>query len=91
MTYHHHNWSKKALDGLLSRICHDCNEFEIEVEVAELRAEVERLRHERRMFRRRIAECLPWVGRTPYPNTRHFDEMIACRDLAKDTLDEVPE
>ena len=53
--------------------------------------EVDKLRDERRMFRRRIAECLPWVGCTPYPNTSHFNEMIACRDLAKDTLDEVPE
>ena len=56
-----------------------------------LRSEVDKLRYERRMFRRRIAECLPWVGCTPYPNTSHFNEMIACRDLAKDTLDEVPE
>ena len=56
-----------------------------------LRSEVDKLRHERRMFRRRIAECLPWVGRTPYPNTPGFSEMIACRDLAKNTLDEVPE
>lgn len=60
-------------------------------ENTKLRSEVERLRHERRMFRRRLVECLPWVGCTPYPNTSHFNEMIACRDLAKDTLDEVPE
>jgi len=52
---------------------------------------VDLLRDERRMFRRRIAECLPWVGCTPYPNTPGFSEMIACRDLAKDTLEEVPE
>jgi hypothetical protein len=56
-----------------------------------VRAEVERLRYERRMFRRRIAECLPWVGKIPYPNTPGFSEMIACRDLAKDALEEVPE
>jgi len=64
---------------------------EAQAENTKLRAEVERLRYERAMFRRRIAECLPWVGRVPYPNTDHFNEMIACRDLAKDTLDEVPE
>jgi DNA repair exonuclease SbcCD ATPase subunit len=64
---------------------------EVEDQRNALRSEVDKLRHERRMFRRRIAECLPWVGCTPYPNTRHFDEMIACRDLAKDTLEEVPE
>jgi hypothetical protein len=88
MTCRHNNWSEETHDGALSRICHDCNEFEIEVEVAELRAEVERLRHERRMFRRRLVECLPWVGVSPF---RRFDEMLATRDLAKDTLDEVPE
>lgn len=56
-----------------------------------LREENDQLRYERRMFRRRIAECLPWVGCAPYPNTPGFTEMIACRDLAQDTLDEVPE
>jgi uncharacterized protein YqgV (UPF0045/DUF77 family) len=64
---------------------------EVENERNALRSEVDKLRHERRMFRRRIAECLPWVGCTPYPNTPGFNEMIACRDLAKDTLEEVPE
>ncbi len=56
-----------------------------------VRAEVERLRHERRMFRRLLAECIPWVGVMPYPNTPRFSEMIAVRDLAIDTLEEVPE
>jgi cell division protein FtsB len=60
-------------------------------ENTKLRAEVDLLRYERRMFRRRIAECLPWVGRVPYPNTPGFNEMIACRDLAERTLEEVPE
>jgi len=64
---------------------------EVEDQRNALRSEVDKLRYERRMFRRRIEECLPWVGCTPYPNTSHFNEMIACRDLAKDTLDEVPE
>jgi hypothetical protein len=64
---------------------------EVEDQRNALRSEVDKLRYERRMFRRRIAECLPWVGCTPYPNTPGFNEMIACRDLAKDTLDEVPE
>jgi hypothetical protein len=60
-------------------------------ENTKLRAEVDLLRYERRMFRRRIAECLPWVGRVPYPNTPGFNEMIACRDLAERTLEEVKE
>jgi hypothetical protein len=72
----------KSLEGLLVDAANERDA---------LRAEVERLRYERRMFRRRIAECLPWVGRVPYPNTGHFSEMIACRNIAQQTLDEVPE
>ena len=53
--------------------------------------EVDKLRAERRQLRRRLVECLAWVGRTPYPNTAAFNEMIAVRDLADDTLKEVPE
>lgn len=68
-----------------------CDACDLLAEVDALLAEVERLRHERRMFRRRISECLPWVGCTPYPGTPGFSEMIACRDLARDTLEEVPE
>lgn len=60
-------------------------------EVERLRAEVERLRHERRMFRRRLAECIPWVGVVPYPNTKGSNEMVAVRDLAIDTLEDVSE
>lgn len=65
---------------------HDCGE-----EAAKLYEEVVALRDERRQLRRRLVECLPWVGRVPYPNTPGFSEMIACRDLAKDTLEEVKE
>lgn len=86
-----HQWSAEPHEGLGSHYCYNCNEWEIEVEVESLRAEVERLRDERRMFRRRLVECLPWVGCTPYPNTPGFSEMIACRDLANDTLAEVKE
>jgi len=68
-----------------------CDACDLLAEVDKLRAEVERLRYERRMFRRRLAECLPWVAFIPYPSTREFSEMIACRDLAMDTLAEVPE
>lgn len=52
---------------------------------------VDSLRAERRQLRRRLVECLPWVGCTPYPNTPGFSEMIAVRDLANDTLAEVKE
>jgi hypothetical protein len=62
-----------------------------ESEAAKMREKVDLLRYERRMFRRRIEECLPWVGKIPYPNTPGFTEMIACRDLAERTLEEVPE
>lgn len=78
------------IDGVW-RECGVCERDKARAEVERLRAEVDRLRYERRMFRRRIKECLPWVGCTPYPNTPGFSEMIACRDLAKDTLEEVPE
>ena len=64
---------------------------EVEDQRNTLRSEVDKLRHERRQLRRRLVECHPWVGRTPYLNTPGFYEMIACRDLAKDTLDEVKE
>jgi hypothetical protein len=78
---------RRELEAALAKAARERDELKTRLD----HAEAERLRHERRMFRRRLVECLPWVGCTPYPNTRHFDEMIACRDLAKDTLDEVPE
>jgi len=52
--------------------------------------EVDKLRAERRQLRRRLVECRPWVGVCPLEPAR-INEMIACRDLAKDTLEEVPE
>jgi phage shock protein A len=62
----------------------------------EARGEVERLRRERnkliserRQLRARLVECRPWVGVLPYPGTPEFNEMIAIRDLADDTLEEV--
>ena len=72
----------ESLDGCVERLG---------AENAKLRAEVDRLRAERRQLRARLVECLPWVGKTPFPNTPAFSEMLACRDLAKDTLEEVPE
>ena len=83
-----HQWSEKTHDGLLSRICHDCNLFEIEVEVEELRAEVERLRAEVEMLRARLVECRPWVGVCPIEPAR-INEVCLVRDLADDTLAEV--
>jgi hypothetical protein len=44
---------------------------------------------ERRQLRARLVECRAWAGRCPYPNTPPFDELMAIRDLADDTLEEV--
>ena len=49
------------------------------------------LKAERRQLRRRLVECRPWVGVCPFPNHPGFDEMLAIRDLADDTLAEVKE
>ena len=51
----------------------------------------EQLRSDRRQLRRRLVECRPWVGVCPFPNQPGFDEMLAIRDLADDTLEEVKE
>jgi hypothetical protein len=51
---------------------------------------VQLMRDERRQLRARLVECRPWVGVLPYPNTPGFSEMIAIRDIADDTLAEVP-
>ena len=97
------NWSAEPHEGLGSHYCHNCNEWEIEVnydralaEVDRLKAEVDRLKaerdkliNERRQLRARLVECRPWVGVCPYPNTPGFTEMIAIRDIADDTLEEV--
>ena len=53
------------------------------------REEIDKLRAERRQLRARLVECRPWVGVCPFPNTPGFSEMIAIRDLADDTLEEV--
>jgi len=52
--------------------------------------EVDKLRAERRQLRRRLVECRPWVGVCPLEPAR-INEVGLIRDLAKDTLDEVPE
>ena len=72
----------ESLNGCVARL---------EAALYEARDEAAKLRAERRQLRRRLVECRPWVGRVPYPNTPGFSEMIACRDLADDTLKEVPE
>ena len=51
--------------------------------------EIDKLRAERRQLRARLVECRPWVGVCPFPNTAGFSEMLAVRDLADDTLEEV--
>jgi hypothetical protein len=63
----------------------------LESALYEARDEAARLRAERRQLRRRLVECRPWVGVCPFPNQPGFDEMIAVRDLADDTLEEVKE
>lgn len=57
---------------------------------ADARAQFDRLTHERRMFRRRLVECHPWVGVCPLAADR-IQEVCAVRDLADDALKEVPE
>lgn len=54
-----------------------------------LREEVAKLRDERRQLRARLVECRPWVGVCPFPNHPGFNDMLAIRDLADDTLEEV--
>ena len=49
------------------------------------------LKYERRQLRRRLVECRAWVGVCPFPNQPGFDEMLAIRGLADDTLAEVKE
>lgn len=53
------------------------------------RDEIDNLRAERRQLRARLVECRSWVGVCPYPNTPGFTEMMAIRDIADDTLEEV--
>ena len=84
-----HNWSAEPHEGLGSHYCHICNEWEIEVNYDRALAEVERLLNERRQLRARLVECRPWVGVCPFPNQPGFSEMLAIRDLADDTLNEV--
>jgi chromosome segregation ATPase len=50
---------------------------------------IDKLVNERRQLRARLVECRPWVGVCPFPNHPGFSEMIAIRDLADDTLEEV--
>jgi chromosome segregation ATPase len=51
---------------------------------------VDRLRAERRQLRRRLLECRSWVGVCPLEPAR-INEMCLIRDLADDTLNEVPD
>ena len=54
-----------------------------------LAQKIQVLLDERRQLRARLVECRPWVGVCPFPNQPGFDEMLAIRDLADDTLKEV--
>jgi hypothetical protein len=63
----------------------------LEAALYESRDDAAKLRAERRQLRRRLVECRPWVGACPYPNTPAFDEVMAIRGLADDTIAEVKE
>lgn len=63
---------------------------QLRAELEEERAKGDRLAYERRMFRRRLVECRPWVGVCPLA-ADGIQEMCAVRDLADDALTEVPE
>lgn len=54
-----------------------------------LEQKIQVLIDERRQLRARLVECRPWVGACPYPNTPGFNEVMAIRELADDTLEEV--
>jgi len=61
-----------------------------EQELSEAKRVVDRLRAERRQLRRRLLECRSWVGVCPLEPAR-INEMCLIRDLADDTLNEVPD
>lgn len=50
---------------------------------------VQRLRDERAVLRARLVDCRPWVGVCPWPGTPTWSEVIAQRELADDTLEEI--
>lgn len=54
-----------------------------------LEQKIQVLTDERRQLRARLVECRAWVGVCPFPNQPGFSEMLAIRDLADDTLEEV--
>lgn len=83
-----------SLNECLERAWRERDEARVDVERLrherrQLRALAEQLRRERRQLRARLVECRPWVGACPYPNTPGFNEVMAIRGLADDTLEEV--
>ncbi len=56
--------------------------------VVEQAKRIEKLRASAEMYRARLKEVMAWVGRTPYPNTKYFTEMILVKELAEDALEE---
>lgn len=54
-----------------------------------LEQKIQVLTGERRQLRARLVECRAWAGCCLYPNTPKFDELMAIRALADDTLEEV--
>jgi hypothetical protein len=78
--------STKQLAVAAIRLWHEWRDLALELD-----AEVERLRADRRQLRARLVECRQYIGFVPWPNTKGMTEMLAIRDLADDTLDEVRE
>jgi hypothetical protein len=50
---------------------------------------VQRLRGERAVLRARLVGCRSWVGVCPWPGAPAWSEVIAQRELADDTLEEI--
>lgn len=53
-----HEWTSELFPGPETRWCHRCNDTETEVELANLRAEVERLREVTRQIRVEVEAAL---------------------------------
>ena len=86
-----HQWSAETHGGLLSRICHQCNLYELEVQVAELRelldrtvadawrAEIARVAEERDALRREIDEARAQIERLRDERRQLRRRLVECR------------
>jgi hypothetical protein len=73
-----HNWSRETYEGQ-EYYCHDCNEWQIEVNYDRALAEVERLRLERDEARRELGEILAVIHRDGghYTGERGLSQSVA--------------